>query len=146
MNVGDIFYFVDVSVGKVLKCKITEITYRFSLNQGATIYFYGTGLGNRQVYKDNIFLNPTPENYFTSNTKLHYSSKCYLVFTEAELAQRALINYALPKKAENIQKDSDEIIKKYHEIVSKIQSVETEIKNQTEKFDNKCNALKKKFV
>lgn len=142
MKTGDIFYFVDVALGKVSKHKV-KIVPPSTLKQYESVKF--SNLSYTTILS-NVFINPSPENYFTSNTKFYGTNKCYLVFTEAELAQRALVDYVLPKKAEKIKEESDRIIAQYHTIVAKSEAVEIELKNNTENFDKKCNALKKKFV
>jgi len=143
MKVGDIFYFVDNSLGKITKHKIIELIPPCTQGKSESITFSDL---KYKAHPSNIRLNPIPENYFTSFTKFYGTNKCYLVFTEIEDAQKALINFILPQLVAEEQAIADDLIETYQKIIERVSKLENEIKINTENFDKKCNALKAKFV
>lgn len=134
---GDIFYFVDADLGKVTKQKVEEINHRSIVSFSYFKYV---------IHKDCIFLNPVPKDYFQSFSKFFGTNKSYLIFTEAEDAQQALIDYVLPQILEVQQMIADEIIKKYHKLIDKVEGLEKDLLKNKKDFNKKCNALKSKFV
>jgi hypothetical protein len=149
MKVGDILYFVDISLGKVSKHKINTVKPNNSFPKGdyACIIVF-TGI-RAYTYRSDVFLNPTDKTYFNSHTKMRNSHKTYLVFTKVEEAYASLMNYVIPRLIEQEQKKADEMIKEYHKLIEKVEDLEDKYMKLTDKsdyFENTCNALEKKFV
>jgi hypothetical protein len=144
MKIGDIFYFVDLSTCKVSKHKVIELVPPCTQGQSEYVKFsYPLYYRTHPSY---VHINPTPEEYPFKNTKFYGTVKCYLVFTEVEDAQRALVDYVLPKKIETEMEFCDLKREEFNMAVNRMNEAENKLKEQKEKFDKKCNALKKKFV
>lgn len=141
MEKGDIFYFVDMSLGKIIKLKVKEKFMVASGKDGVKFVNF-----NYRTSEGWIYINPTPENYCKPFSRFYGTNKNYLVFTKVEDAQKALINFVLPKTLESKQLLAEVITKEYHELIQKIEEIENKITSNTEKFDKKCNALRNKFV
>jgi len=146
MKVGDILYFVDISLGKVSKHKINTVKPNNSFPKGdyACIIVF-TGI-RAYTYRSDVFLNPTDKTYFNSHTKMRNSHKTYLVFTEAENAYESLVNYVLPRILEKKIQLSNELRESYFTSIEEVSKFEAELKKNKDSYDKKCNALKNKFV
>ena len=136
MTIGDIFYFVDADLGKVTKHKLVSCN-------GNIVKFSNIKYGASLIC---IRQNPTPENYFQSYTKFYGTNKSYLIFTEVEDAQQALVDYILPQILEVQQMIADNITKKYHKLIDKVERLENDLIKNKQDFNKKCNVLKAKFV
>jgi len=145
MKVGDILYFVDISLGKVTKHKINTIKVNNSFTRGDYDVLVFTGI-KAYAFKSDILLNPTSETYFHSHTKMRNSNKTYLVFTEAENAYESLVNYVLPRILEKKIQLSNELRESYFTSIEEVAKFESELKKSKDSCDKKCNALKNKFV
>jgi hypothetical protein len=134
---GDIFYFVDADLGKITKLKVSEI-----LENGIVQFSNFKSV----IHKDVVFLNPAPKDYFCSHSKCYGTKKPYFIFTKAEDAQQALVDYILPQILEVQQNIADNITKKYHKLIDKVEKLEKDLIKNKKDFNKKCNALKSKFV
>lgn len=133
---GKILYFVSVDSGKLTKHTIKERTVfrhgRRTSGVNVVIFITGFTIG---MYLDELdfVINPRPARYFFSNLKPR-NKKCFLVFTNEKLAQKALVNYVLPNIKTSILEDGDSIIQKYHAICDKVQKFEERIQEETLKL------------
>jgi hypothetical protein len=143
MKVGDTFYFLDISLGKISKHKLFEESH---LNDVECPHLHFSGVGKFRIGHIHFRYNCTPEDYAYSSISFWCSSKNFLVFTEVEDAQKCLIDYILPSKLEIHKKAADKLGKEFQKLLNKAERVEAEIKRNTEKSSQICNALKKKFV
>ena len=134
---GDIFYFVDADLGKITKLKVSEI-----LENGIVQFSNFKSV----IHKDVVFLNPAPKDYFCSHSKCYGTKKPYFIFTKAEDAQQALIDYVLPHILEVQQEIANEIVRKHIKLIEKVEKIEQDLINNKKDFNKKCNALKSKFV
>jgi hypothetical protein len=134
--------FVDINLCKITKRKIIEIIPPCTDGKSELVTFTGS-LKTHPCY---VHINPTSKEYSHENTKIWNSKKCYLVFTEVEVAQKALIKYVLPRKIQAQSELCDLKREEFMEAVDKTSAIENELKKNTEDFDKKCNALKKKSV
>lgn len=143
MEKGDIFYFVDMSIGKVTKHKIIEIVKPCTQGKKEGITFSNFKCRTYEVW---FIVNPSIENSYESFSKFIGTNKTYMVFTKVEDAQKALIELVLPLIIKSEQRVADHLIKQYHKLIQKVEKIEKEIESNTENFDKKCNVLKNKFV
>lgn len=144
MKLGDIFYFVDISLGKVSKHKIIELVPPCTQGKSECVRFSSISQITHPSY---VRINPTlGQSINAISTGFYGTNKTYLVFTEVEAAQRALIDFVLPNKIEIEARMCNLKREEFNLAVEKMNKSENNLKEQKEKFDKKCNALKKKFV
>jgi hypothetical protein len=144
MKIGDIFYFVDISQCKVSKHKVIELVPPCTQGKSECVKFsYIPYRTHPSLIKINPILG---QDIHRISTGFMHSSKTYLVFTEVEDAQRALVDYVIPRKIE-IEAEMCELKhEEFNKAVERMNNVENKLKKEKENFDKKCNALKKKFV
>ncbi len=145
MKVGDILYFVDIKLGKVSKQKIVSIKENKSLNLNRydMISFSHTGVS---MFRSDLVLNPIKENFFSSYSISRNSRKSFLIFSNPEDAQQALVEYVIPKILEMQQKEADNLINAYNMLIGKVEETTNQLEKEKTNFNKKCNALKNKIV
>lgn len=143
MKVGDILYFVDIQNHKISKHKINSIKINNSFTHGNYDELSFSGIKSVAI-KMCIHINPQDYNIY--QTTFRNSHKNYLVFTEAETAYTALIDYVFPLILDRKIKSSDKLRDSYFESIEQISKTESELKKFKESSEKKCNALKNKFV
>lgn len=133
INKGTVLYLVDTKIGKILTRAVYDITTTgmlgYEYQQIKMVNFLPVPINT--VYK---VLDPKPDKYFTSNLKIGYGKKCYLVFTDKNLAQQALVNYVLPEMSKTAQAEADAIIEEYTKRVIKVEEIENRIKKESLKL------------
>lgn len=144
MKLGDIFYFVDVDLAKISKHKVIKLVPPCTQGENEHVKF---SYLSYPTHPNNVIINPTlGQNIKAVATGFYGTNKTYLVFTEVEAAQQALVDYVIPKKIEREAEYCQLKREEFHTAVERMNAAENELKKQKENFDKKCNALKKKFV
>lgn len=145
MKVGDILYFVACDTAKVSKHKVKSIGINTSNHDFNTVEFSDFKYKN---YFQNLHVNPNSSDYSKLRSKFWgmNNSKRYLIFTDAELVQRALIDYVLPEKIETEKQLANYLMEKYMSIIAKVEKFESDIHKHNKEFTKQCNKLKNKIV
>lgn len=145
MKENDILYLVDTHIGKVIKSKIKSIIF----NQTFTLGHYDIFRFNKirgYAFRNDMIINPDDKRYYESHSRFRNTKKTYLIFSEPDMAQKALIDYVLPRIIESHQKASNRLIDEYNKAIKKAEELDELLQKNKDKFEKKCNALKKKFV
>ncbi len=147
MKIGDILYFVDPKLCKVSKHKIILIIEnKIDTNRDYdTIRFSNL---KTSAYRVRLKLNPQHNKlyHYDSYSQMVSSVKSYLIFSRAEDAQKALVEFVLPELIKKQKIEADNIINSYNKLIEKVEQTQLQLQKETEKFKDKCNALEKKFV
>ena len=139
ITIGDTFYFVDISLGKITKHKLFEDEY---VGDGKLPHFYFSG-GKYRIQLFHFKYNCTSEDYAYSSIRFWGSNKNFLVFTEVEDAQKCLIDYVLPANLDIQKKAADKLGKQFQQLLDKAERIENEIKRNTDKSSQYVTPLKR---
>jgi hypothetical protein len=145
MKVGDIYYFVHICSPKITKHKISNIrkTLHSTPDSWAIIYFTGI---KYTTFKHDFDINPRLDECQTHLSKFRNESKGYLIFTDAENAQKALNEFVFPKIIQDKVFQTENLLEQYKANMVKIAKMENVQRDNKDNFTKKCNALKNKSV
>jgi hypothetical protein len=138
LKVGDKLYVLNAVLGRILPREVNNIT---NVNGSSpTVWLEQVpNMRNIPVWALESRLNPSVKEYAAKTIKATEEGNRfqYLFFTEEHLAKKALAEYVLPKRIEELKINAEKLHKDYTDIIFTIGGMESIIENVKKEIDGK---------